>query len=497
LRFIFRLDFGAQIGWGHLSRSIAISEALIATGHEVVIATQSRPDRHPKLKQLVSRKVLEVESISHDKTLRKNNTSSFPIGKLESLDAIETIKLVDRVKADVLVLDHYGLRSQWLREVRKRLPVCHISDYPTETEVDFILDYGFDATPDKHRRGTGSRTKLMLGSAFAPVGENYARFSEPPKGISNELNSVLVSLGGFGGGSLATRILQTLDILAPAAEVHFAGDPSNYSALSSDSQARKVTYAQEASLAPLFESAGLAIVGAGVTMYELVASGSLGLVVQTAKNQELALMSAIEKDFVLGIQNPTTEQLEQKIRETLLGRSTTQRLEWLKARSLVDHLGPTRLALKLGGQGSTQPELREVKVSDMPFLLRIANQSSSRLASPNSHQVEPKEHWEWSQGFFDGSKRGWVFGAGELPIGHCRLEREDSKFYLSYSIQEEFQGEGWGPKMLQALLDKPSFPVEVFARVKTNNAPSLKVLQNAGFVPLTSQGELLTLVRKV
>ena len=496
MKFLFRFDFGPKIGWGHLSRSLGMASALVDDGFEVIIATQSRTDGYPELEKLLESRALEVHSITPSHLQSATLPTPSPNVESQVSDAIQTLKIGSLVKANVIVLDHYALGPTWIETVRTSFPVCLISDFPAETEVDYLVDYGFDATPEKHSQGIGSGTKRMLGTTFAPIAEGYSRFMNPPKEGGNESSRVLVSLGGFGEETLARQILNAVEKVRPEALIHIAGDPSRYSALSKYYPAEKLSIARESGLAAQFEISEAAIVGAGVTMYELIASGSLGLVIQTAKNQELALSSALDKGHVRGVQEVSRTNLVQRIAEELANESRIRKLEWLEARSLVDHLGSTRLALKLAGYSSIQLKLREVKVSDLPFLLRLANQPSSRAASPNSNLIEPAEHWEWSKGFFDSSKLGWVFGTSELPLGHCRFEREGSDLFLSYSIQEEFHGEGLGVGMLKALFEQPLIAEKVFARVKAHNVTSLKVLSKVGFLSIQAEGELITLVRE-
>ena len=495
MKFLFRFDFGPKIGWGHLSRSLGMASALVDDGFEVIIATQSRTDGYPELEKLLESRALEVHSITPSHLQSATLPTPSPNVESQVSDAIQTLKIGSLVKANVIVLDHYALGPTWIETVRTSFPVCLISDFPAETEVDYLVDYGFDATPEKHSQGIGSGTKRMLGTTFAPIAEGYSRFMNPPKEGGNESSRVLVSLGGFGEETLARQILNAVEKVRPEALIHIAGDPSRYSALSKYYPAEKLSIARESGLAAQFEISEAAIVGAGVTMYELIASGSLGLVIQTAKNQELALSSALEKGHVRGVQEESRTNLVQRVAEELANQSRIRKLEWLEARSLVDHLGPTRLALKLAGHSSIQPKLREVKVSDLPFLLRLANQPSSRAASPSSNLIEPAEHWEWSKGFFDGSKLGWVFGTSQLPLGHCRLEREGKSLYLSYAIQEEFHGQGWGASMLQALFEQPRIAQRVLARVKPHNVASLSALKKVGFLPFSSDENLITMVR--
>lgn len=496
MKFIFRLDFGPKIGWGHLSRCLGMASALLARGYEVAIATQSRPEGHVGLTKLLEGKMLEVHTVvARDPHVSQDTTPLMRLDQQVS-DAVETLRIASLTKADIVVLDHYGLDSTWIETVRKSFPVCLISDRPAQSEVDYILDYGFDATRQKHAKGLGSSTQVMLGTAFAPVSENYSRFAELPRDEGTRSNLVLVSLGGFAEETLARRVVGAVNRAMPAAEIHFAGNSLTYSSLSLDSQFENVTAAVEPSLIRMFESARLAIVGAGVTMYELVSSGALGLVIQTADNQENSFSAALEKGYLSGAQQFSDVAFEQLIAQRLAHKTRTAIPEWLKARSLVDHLGSKRFALKFGGYSSFQPKLRPVEISDLPFLLRLANQATSLASSLNSKVIEPTEHWEWSKGFIDGSKLGWVYGTDELQLGHCRLERKGSKLYLSYSIQEEFHGEGFGSRMLRALFEGPSTAEQIFAKVKPSNAASVRALKSVGFVPISSNEELITMVRE-
>lgn len=492
LKIVFRLDFGPKIGWGHLSRALSISTALMSSGFHVIIATTSESHKHPLLTKLEDSDLLEVWKIP----VPGHQNTRLASDEIQIADGIETVKLASRAQADIVLLDNYGLGAAWLTLVRASFPVGLVADFPAESEVDYLIDYGFDANVQKHHKGIGATTTTMFGSAYAPVNKLYSRFSLPPSENVSEVARVLVSLGAFGQKHLARNVLTAVSRTLPLAKIHVAGQPDTFPALQSEVSGDRFSIAQENGLEDLFATSDLSLVGAGVTMYELIASGSLGVVIKTAKNQEQGLKAAIRKGHVKGVCDPSEEMIVNAINDSMSWRDAKPSMRWLRSRSTVDHLGPFRIALKLDQQSNLNPHLREVTKADLPFLLRIANQATSKEGSSRFVEIGPREHWKWSQGFFNGSKFGWIFGTSEVPLGHCRIERIESRLFLSYAIQEEFHGSGWGAVMLNALLEefRPGEPL--FARVRSANISSLKTLRKLGFVALDQDGTLVTMFRE-
>lgn len=489
LKIVFRLDFGPKIGWGHLSRALSISTALVSSGFQVIIATTSESDKHPFLTQLEDSDLLEVWKIPIP-GLQNTRLAS---DEIQIADGVETVKLASRAKADIVLLDNYGLGTAWLKLVRASFPVGLVADFPAESEVDYLIDYGFDANVQKHHKGIGAATTTMFGSAYAPVNKLYSRFSLPPSDNDSEVARVLVSLGAFGQKHLARDVLTAVSRTLPLAKIHVAGQPDTFQATDSAVWGDRFSISQETGLDDLFATSDISLVGAGVTMYELIASGSLGVVIKTAKNQELGLKAAIRKGYVNGVHDPSEEMIANAISDAMSHREGKPSMRWLHSRSTVDHLGPLRIALKLDQHSNLSPHLRQVTKADLPFLLRLANQTTSKEGSSRFADISPKEHWKWSQGFFDGSKLGWIFGTSEVPLGHCRIERIESRLFLSYAIQEEFHGSGWGAVMLDALFEEFRPKEPLFARVRSTNISSLVTLGKLGFVALDQDGTLVTM----
>lgn len=496
MKFVFRLDFGPGTGWGHLSRCLNIASALRSRGFEVAIVTRSDSGSYRVFKNLLRSKSIKIITLPFSNSQHGLDISTSLETDREVADAIETVKIGNQLGADCVVLDHYGLGKKWVEIVRGNFEVCAIADYPVNFPVDTIIDYGFDASVEKHSQAVGAGAKVLAGPVFAPIGESYGRFSKPPEDKSNEVRRVLVSLGGFADPKLVLSVVRGLSGVLLNSNIYVTGDHTNLGELSLEFPGTRLTFAQEPDLASKFEEADLAIVSGGVTMYELIASGCLGLVLQTAVNQRFSLSSLAQLDHVKVVKNVSESRVAQDIVNLMSTSHRNKELRWLESRAIVDHIGPHRLALKLGGRASFQPVLRAVAPEDLPFLLRIANQPSSRAASPNFRTIQTEEHWVWGEGFLNGTRRGWIFGSSQVPIGHCRLEQEVSGLYLSYAIQEEFQGAGWGEAMLAQLFQQVPSSDKVFARVLLNNTASLRLLFRLGFSPVSEGGELVTLVRE-
>ena len=478
MKVLFRVEFGSRVGWGHASRCLQIARALKELDVEILFCSLAPSREFPSLD-------LEIDDddFTHHQLPPCSQSDHLAEGKLPYIcvpcDGRETLSIVVREKVDLVVLDVYGLNSSWTDMMRGEAAICRISDYPVDGDVDYLIDYGFDATTDKHVGALSPRAQALLGPAFAPISKDYQRFELPEQSERNEPPRLLVSLGGSKQSSRLRKVIDDVRVVHPSSPITIAGNRKSLG-FSLDGLLSDVAVVQADGLAGLFAEHDISIVSGGVSMYEQLAAAKPGIVIETAKNQRLALEKALSSGIVDGVIWPTNGKVRDLLVEEQTGTRNTKE-EWLKSRSVVDHLGTLRIALALLNFDLKDLQLREVSPTDLPFLFRVSNQPSSRTSSLNTRLISAEEHLEWSNGLFDGRVRGWIATLRDVPLGQCRIQSDEGKPFVSYSVQQEFQGQGIAARMLQLLLSRVNLSEPLFAKVKNSNYPSLKLLERLGF----------------
>lgn len=494
MRVLFRTDFGKNIGWGHASRSLSLALALKNFGVEAFFCSPSKLGDYPRLQQLVQFGEISFFQIGPCFQTR-HERGALSSDWCQVCDAELTLELARLEGVDLIVADAYVLDNTWSKRCSGEFPIFRIADYPTDFPFDYVLDYGFDASDSKHEGTLRNGGKTLFGPAFAPISEDYKKFETPalPQSSScDDESSVLVSLGSHIENSLLSQIVGELREVLPYAPITVAGRLDKRSRSFQSPQLPEIIFTNPCGLADAFAGHRFSVVGAGVSMYELLASGKPGMTIETADNQRPSLKVAISERQIRGSLQPFRGQIRTLFKELTDG-STSDEVTWLRGRSVVDHWGPARVASMILGVQPADVEVRKVKDSDAPFLFRLANQASSRANSLNVEAVQPEGHIKWFEGFARGRMQGWILTRQGLPLGHCRIQQSDGKHYLSYSIQEDFHGFGLATEMFRQLVRLPEFKQPLFAKVKLENFASINLLRRIGFKQVGQKGNIATL----
>jgi len=231
-----------------------------------------------------------------------------------------------------LVVDDYG----------------HCDEYCAE----FVLNQNASAAAELYAR-RDSRTRLLLGPAYAMLRDEFARSSAPPRATVARADNLLVTMGAADDDNVSAVIATAIAQLAdPALRVRLVVGPSNRHGDSlrqqiSDSRIELIPATRD--MASLMQWADLAISAAGSTSYELCCMGVPSILVIVADNQQgvAGALGAAGAAINVGWHN----RLESSELSATLARvraDTSLRRELAeRARSMVDGKGSQRVAAEL------------------------------------------------------------------------------------------------------------------------------------------------------
>lgn len=130
--------------------------------------------------------------------------------------------------------------------------------------------------------------------------------------------------------------------------------------------------------------------------------------------------------------------------------------------------------------------LRPANIGDAKLFFEWVNEAAVRKNSFNEEPVIWKTHLEWFQSTLQ-DKRSLIFVMmlGDGPIGQVRLSVKDNRWQISYSIDLEYRGQGYGKALLQLaeneLARKGYSGDSLFAEVKADNIASQQVFIRLGY----------------
>jgi RimJ/RimL family protein N-acetyltransferase len=133
--------------------------------------------------------------------------------------------------------------------------------------------------------------------------------------------------------------------------------------------------------------------------------------------------------------------------------------------------------------------LRKATIDDMDMLYKWANDAEVRKNAFNSEHIPYEDHIKWFNNIMkDDTVLQLILSDKTAPIGQLRLNIEDDKAYIDYSISPDKRGFGIGKAMISLLIKKLSDSDNICNNVKTlvgqvkyENPASARVFEKCGF----------------
>jgi spore coat polysaccharide biosynthesis predicted glycosyltransferase SpsG/CMP-N-acetylneuraminic acid synthetase len=325
-RILFRVEGRAEYGLGHVYRSLAIAEA---------IRENSRAD------------IAFLMPIEDAEGARVVSLHGYPL-RLAAQDRLAVV--LDQIRdfgPDILVNDMRLLDAEYLRELSHLgATTVNLVDTPDDLEATEHYEQVIVSVMAQQRE---TPEGFYSGPAYAILRE---QFRGREKVLREEPRLVLLSFGGSDPQGLTLKAARALQDLPAAVDVVAVAGPAfpfrrEYEALAS-SLRRKIPLINEAGghIAELMLEADVVVGSGGMSVYEIAALGTPGLVMgQNAREdkrmREFAAHGTIE---YLGLGTEVEEaRLAEAVRGLLADAGRRREMSG-RGRTLVDGMGAERAA---------------------------------------------------------------------------------------------------------------------------------------------------------
>jgi perosamine synthetase len=139
--------------------------------------------------------------------------------------------------------------------------------------------------------------------------------------------------------------------------------------------------------------------------------------------------------------------------------------------------------------------LRDATMADADLLLEWANDPEVRRASVNSEPIDRETHVAWLSAKLDDAETAfYVCERDGQRIGYARAERrDDDSAELAVSVAREQRNGGIGRRLIALASARAQAELgvtRILARVKHDNASSLRAFESSGFVVDSEAGDL-------
>ncbi|MCM1056998.1 MAG: UDP-2,4-diacetamido-2,4,6-trideoxy-beta-L-altropyranose hydrolase [Firmicutes bacterium] len=342
--FWIRADGNEKTGAGHLMRCMTIGAELVKLTSEKEVAFLCADQSAGELVRQQGFRALVLGTDYRDMA------SELPVLK-------RIIKAPAEAGQDrpTILVDSYHVTDEYLEGLRRLGRVVLMDDmgkrkYP----VDGIINYNVTACQkDYDRYYNDARTKLLLGSAYVPIREQFRnRAYEPGK----ETAAVLITAGGGDWENIAGRLLEAL--FDEKLEYHVVAGRFNphYETLKrmEEQHGNIHLHCDVTDMAGLMAAADIAVTAGGSTIYELASLGVPFICFSCAENQE-PLTEYISAHHIAGFAGAfhregdvVLERMSVLFRE-LAADEALRRQYHSSEKRLTDGRGAERLALALNG----------------------------------------------------------------------------------------------------------------------------------------------------
>lgn len=362
MRVAFRVDASLRIGAGHLMRCLSLAAALskrgaschfvsrFTGGMSALIALQGH-----RLIQLQT----DLPAASHRMGFATAGNAVPPHADwLECdwlQDAQQTKTVLDKLKLDWLVVDHYALDAQWELYVQSCAGHLMVIDDLADRSHDCDLLLDFNEYPNSSTRYVdwiNEHAECLLGPRYALLREEFAGVRKSQQPFSERARLFI----GFGGADARNFTLESLhaargilssgtncDVVVGAAYPHLDSLKSELA----DPSFRTVTlHVATSSVAALMGQARLAVCGGGVSTWERLCMGLPSLVIAVAMNQVEALrhLDTLGLIRLMGSQAGQTSTVLAAEMTSLWGQPDVLAEMSNRGCHLVDGLGADRVA---------------------------------------------------------------------------------------------------------------------------------------------------------
>jgi spore coat polysaccharide biosynthesis predicted glycosyltransferase SpsG len=324
-----RADGGPEIGYGHLVRSGALAEELLARGHDVTVATatpQSAGEVFPDAAAVVDLPARD--------------------------DPAPFVSWIESAEPDIAYTDAYPIDTAYQQAVRERVPLAVWQDDARHAVCADLFVNGNLYAPDLDYEFVGDPPETCLGTEYVLLRQQIRDLlpEDPPWRDPPEW--AIVTMGASDTEELTPTVVRAFDGLNLQVDAIVGPGCSDQQERTTRDVATTVSAEVRVVRDPddlperMFQ-ADIAVSTASSTTYELLALGTPLVTVPVADNQEPIATALRERDAAAVLNRGTDYEALREAIEMYQSDSTVRGNRSKRGRELVDGGGVERVGAEL------------------------------------------------------------------------------------------------------------------------------------------------------
>ncbi len=478
---LFRCDASPTIGAGHVTRCMALAEALAELGWHVRFAVGRET--------IPTAPVLAASHFKVDVLLADTNHEPDALYEMAS------------GHVDLLVIDHYQRNAVFERACRSFARKILVLDdaIGRNHDCDILVDAAAAST-ELYTQQVPAHARVLTGASYALTRQSFVfhRDMALARRDGRPVSEILVSCGATDPANATTVVIDALDEVAHDAVVTIvlSSRAPHVEAVRKRLRGNARLLLDVRNMAELMTNADLAIGAPGSTTYERAVLGLPSILVTLADNQRGIARLMVEAGAAVDagmLDEGFAPRLRRLVAIHLADGAGRQRLAQA-ASMLVDGRGAVRIALgaledgvdKDGGRVG----LRLAALDDEAWLLQLQQYPQTRQHFRNAAIPNAEEHHDWMQRTLVNPKRLLlIIEADGVSVGSMRLDRladqdHAARHEVAIALDPDRYGRGIGSAALR--LVRALMPGTILdAVILPDNKASQALFEGAGFVALS------------
>jgi spore coat polysaccharide biosynthesis predicted glycosyltransferase SpsG/RimJ/RimL family protein N-acetyltransferase len=468
---------GKSIGYGHLSRCIALYDEIQNRSIEVELIIYGDVGNIGLLKGKVFR-----------------NEDWINIEYLEKTLSSEDYVIVDSYKADIEHYEKIALKSKRALYIDDNGRI----EYPRGIIVNPAIDSShidYSYMPEE---------RVLKGSKYVILRPAF-RYIENKK-LQENVRRIVVIMGGTDIRNITTKIVNNICEVNQNIIFDVVVDDFQFEKLSSINKIENVNYHKDLSeieMKQIMLSADMAISAAGQTIYELIATQTPFIAIQVAENQQNnidSLKEQLPSQIVLRYDDENLiEKLQEKILEIKGCEFRKKISEGMK--NIIDGNGSKRIIDALLSERENEGiHLRRVQKQDIKDVFELSNEDYVRRYSINKNKILWEDHVKWFNKVLEDDNIVFyvVTDGSDSFLGQIRFNIDKDNATVSISLSNKLRGRGLSRSLLKQSIKKlfaeENQVNEIIAYVSEINVASMKIFTGLNFKVNDANDSMIKLI---
>lgn len=325
-----RVDVNQEIATGHIKRDIAIALCLRKMGYEsVFISADENCEGYLKI-------------YGFENVILHSMWDNME-GELTKIRNV-----IEAYRIESLLVDSYMVTENYMKQLSRLTYVTYFDElgkrgYGCQQLINGVLE-----PPDY----SGAKGKLLLGVQYVALRQEFVKL--PPKNVSREIKTVLVTSGGTDNYGFCIKFLEIFlkqenwkNVNLVVAIGELSRDKEKLCELYGDEKRVKI-YVNANNMVELIQDADYAVTAGGTTLYEMCAAGVMASSYAIADNQLETVVSFHKQgliSFAGDFRKNRKETMENILRQMEAAKSEEiRKRNAIKLQNLVDGNGAQRIA---------------------------------------------------------------------------------------------------------------------------------------------------------